>query len=179
MHPFLTATRDATSRCRCNADNRLAPSPSSGVLELRVANTDVERALALAQAVIDGSETAGLEVVAVRGGRGHRAGVGIGREGRFTAIRIDGLRMRVPVTEAEIELWLDEHHRRMADEWRLRERGYHVRADGRLRVLLARRHDRPPDPREGWRWSFTDEVDRPLEDQVADVVAALTERSVV
>ena len=176
MHPFLSATRDATGRWYRNADERLAPQPSPGILELRVTPASVERALAIVQSVIDGCKVADLDVAAIDAGRGHRAGIGIGCPGRYTAIRVVELRERTPVTAGEIETWLAEHPRRIVDEWRLRERRFHVRADGRLRLLLPRRHDRAPHPHEGWRWSFTDQVGRRLEEQIPNVVAALGER---
>lgn len=177
LHPFLIATREAADRWHLNADDRLSPQPSPAILELRVARARVERALAIVQAVIDGCGAAGLEVAPIDGARGHRAGIGIGRPGRYTAIRVEELRKRVPVSRAEIDQWLAEDMLRRSDDWRLRERGFWVCADGRLRLLLPPRYDRAPDGREGWRWSFTDQVDQPLEEQIPDVVAALRERA--
>jgi hypothetical protein len=178
MHPFLEAPRDAALQWHLTADDRLSPQPHPGILELRVSRLQLDRALTLSQAAIDGCLERGLDVAAVDRGRNHRAGVGVGEPGKYCAIRVVELRERIPIDEQGIERWLAEASRRISDEWILRERGYQVRAGGRLRVRLARRYDPSPRAPAGWRWSFTDQVGRPLEDQLDDIVDTLYERSI-
>lgn len=176
MHPFLVATREAAASWHCTADERLSPWPEPGILELRVAPAQLDRALAIAQAVIFASENAGMEIAAVAAGRGHRAGIGIGRDGRFTAVRIEEGRDLLTLTDQEIERWLEDHQTWFHREWEVRERHAVPRADGRLRLVIPRRYDRSPDSEAGWRSSFADQVGRSLEEKLNDVVTALLQR---
>jgi hypothetical protein len=177
LHPFLLATREAAASWHCTADGRLSPQPEPGILEARVAPAQLDRALAIVQAVIAACEHAGMDITAVARGRGHRAGIGVGRDGRFTAVRIEEGRDLETLTDRDIEQWLEDHPRWFDREWALRERHARPRANGRLRLLLPRRHDRSPDPRAGWRSSFADQVGSPLEEKLTDVVVALVQRA--
>jgi hypothetical protein len=177
MHPFLIATEEAAKSWHCTADERLSPQPQPGVLEARVSRGQVDRSLAIAERLIVACEEAGMEVVALDTGRGHRAGIGVGRNGRFTAVRIEERRDLIALTDEEIERWLQAHPTWWEREDVLRERHATPRANGKLRLLLPRRHDRSPDPQFGWRSSFSDEEGRPLEEKVREVVDALVQRA--
>jgi hypothetical protein len=176
MHPFLTATREAATSWICTPDGRLSPQTAPGIAEVRVSRAQLERALELLDAVAAECEARGLEVSPVARTRFHRAGIGIGRGGKLTAIRVEERRELVPFSEEALERWRPE-----AEDWiwrrepEMRERGWCPRANGRLRLRLPRRHD--PSPTDGWRHSFSDQAERPLEHQLGDMVTALWARA--
>lgn len=176
MHPFLTATREASSSWICTPDGRLSPQTAPGIAEIRVSRGQVDRTLELLDAIAAHSEAQGLEVAPVRRTRSHRAGIGIGRGGGLTAIRVDERRDLAEFSEHALECWRAEAETWIGvREFDMRERGWCPRANGRLRLLLPRRHD--PSPTGGWRHSFSDQPERPLETQLDDVVAALLART--
>jgi hypothetical protein len=175
-HPFLIATRNATASWRCTPDGRLSPQTKPGILEMRIAPARLDRALAIAQAVISQCEDTGLEVAAVQRGRAHRAGVGIGGVGRFAAVWIIEGRDRVTLSGDDLARWVEGNPWWFHPDPELPAHHTCPRANGKLRLLLPRRHDPPPEPYAGWRASFTDQVGRSLEEQVPDVVAALVHR---
>ena len=160
------------------ADDRLAPQCAPGILELRVSAAQRDRALDLTDQVIANCAERGLTVADVERRPAQRAGIGIGAPGAPCPIHVLEMRERVTLDEQGIKEWLAEARRGPFDEMVLRDRGYQARADGRLRFRLARRHDRSPHAPDGWRWSFTDQQGRPLEQQVDEIVAAVYERSV-
>lgn len=176
MHPFLTATREAAASWICTPDGRLSPQTAPGIAEVRVSREQLDRTLAVLDAVVAECGAQGLEVAPVGRTRWHRAGIGIGRGGELTAIRVEERRDLVAFSEEALERW-----RPAAEEWirsrefEMRERGWCQRANGRLRLRLPRRHD--PSPTDGWRHSFSDQPKRPLEVQIGDIVAALLARA--
>jgi len=176
-HPVVTATLEAAQGWGRTQDQRLAPRPEPGLVEARVARESLDRALRIMQTLIDACSTSGMEVAALQRARTHRAGVGFGRVPHLTAIRIEEVRYRMPFAELDLEQWRNENVVWDSDEDRLRTQGWIPRASGRLRLRLPRRHDRPPRGETGWRFSFTDQVGRPLEAQLSDVLAALDDRS--
>jgi hypothetical protein len=175
MHPFLTATREAATSWICTPDGRLSPCTAPGIAEVRVSREQLDRTLELLDAVVAECEVQGLEAAPVSRTRLHRAGVGVGRSGELTAIRVEERRELVRFTEEALERWRPE-----AEDWiwrrefEMRERGWCPRANGRLRLRLPRRHE--PSPTGGWRHSFSDQPERPLEAQIGDIVAALSAR---
>jgi hypothetical protein len=177
MHPVLAATLEAVDTWYVNGDDRLSPQTSPGLLELRVARGNVERALSIVQAVLDGAEAEGLSVAALGRSRRHRPGIGVGKSGMYTALRVEELRRRVPLTSEQMARAQKELTQGKGWAWRVVERGHYVVADGRLRLRLERRYDRSPDARRGWRWSYTDQPSAPLEVQVPDVVETLKIRA--
>jgi hypothetical protein len=177
VHSTLEATLDAAQQWYQTADDRLAPQCAPGILDVRVSAAQMTRALDLTDQVIAGCMERGLTVQDVERRQGQRAGIGIGPPGAPCPIHVVELRERVFLDEEGIERWLAAAHRGPFDEMVLRDRGYQVRADGRLRFRLARRHDPSPYVPVGWRWSFTDQVGRRLEQQVDVIVAAIYERS--
>lgn len=175
MHPFLIATREAAASWICTPDGRLAPWTAPGIAEVRVSREQLERTLELLDAAAAECGGLGLEVAPVGRTRSHRAGVGIGR-GELIAIRVEERRDLVAFSEEALERWRPE-----AEEWirvrefEMRKLGWCRRANGRLRLRLPRRHD--PSPTGGWRHSFSDQPECPLEKQLGDIVAALSARS--
>jgi hypothetical protein len=176
MHPFLTGTREAAASWICTPDGRLSPRAAPGIAEVRVSRKQLDRTLELLDAIARECEAQGLEVTPVGHTRSHRAGIGIGRGGELTAIRVEERRDLVAFSEEALERWRPE-----AETWiwsrelDMRERGWCPRANGRLRLRLPRRYE--PSPTGGWRHSFSDQPERPLEAQLGDIVAALWERA--
>jgi hypothetical protein len=118
-----------------------------------------------------------MEVRDLQYARGQRPGVGIGRGKQFAAIKIEELRRLVALSDFDPEQWESELGVWWGRDEELRERGWVPRVDGRLRVRLPRRYDRPPHGEAGWRFSFTDQVGRPLESQLDEIVQAFWERA--
>ena len=176
-HPFVLATLEEAQRWHQTQDQRLVPQPQPGIVEVRVARENVDRALRIVQALIDAGLASGMEVAAVSRTRDHRAGVGIGRGHQMTAMRIEDVRYRFPFADLDLEQWRNENPIWTYDEDRLRDLGWVPRASGKLRLRLPRHYDTAPRGEAGWRFSFTDQVGRPLDAQLADILTALDDRS--
>jgi hypothetical protein len=175
-HEAVAATLEAVTQWHATPDERLSPYPTPGILELRVTQASVDRALRLFQAIAAASEELGMEVRPVGRGRHHRPGVGIGRGLAITPLRIEEQRSRVPISEIDLEDYLRRDLRWIFREEDLRKRGWVPLADGRLRVLLSRRFDRPP-PGHAWCSRFSDQVGRPLEAKLGELVRQLETRA--
>ncbi len=176
--PIVAATSEAACRWHLTPDGRLQPDTEPGIVETRVSPAQLDRALRLLQALIQASKARGLEPRPLERARGQRAGVGIGRYGNLVAVRLTEIRKLVAFADLDLDQWRRETPAWLIREDELRERGWVPRASGQLRILLPRRYGRPPRGERGWRFSFTDQVGRPLEDQLADVVRALEDRTV-
>ena len=176
-HPIVAATRDAAQRWQLLADGRTQPFYEPGLVEIRVSRPQLERALSMLQELIDGALDCGLEVGPVVRARCQRAGVGIGRAAHLVPVHLVEIRTLVPFDQLDIDEWRSATPAWSVREFELRDRGWAPRPSGRLRLRLPRRHDRPPREEAGWRFSFTDQVGRPLERQIADAVQALVGRA--
>jgi hypothetical protein len=177
-HPFVKATLEHAQGWGVTPDGRLQPEPEPGVVEIRVSPVQLDRALRLVQALIDAGTARGMQASKVVRAREHRPGIGIGRGGQATALRVEEIRCLVAFADLDLEQWRQESpHWAWMREDELRERGWVPRACGKLRVLLPRRYGRAPRGEAGWRFSFTDQTGRPLEVQLNDVVLALEDRS--
>jgi hypothetical protein len=172
----VAATLRAIEPWHTTPDGRLSPRPAPGILELRVAPESVDRALRMFQAVVVASHELGMDVREQVGARHQRPGVGIGRGGIVTALHVEELRSRVAISGDDLEEYLRRDLRWILREDELRDRGWVPMADGRLRVVLPRRFDRPP---EGITWCsrFSDQVGRPLEAKLQELLVQLDARS--
>jgi hypothetical protein len=172
----VAATLRAIEQWHATPDGRLSPRPAPGILELRVAPGSVDRALRMFQAVVVASQELGMDVRGVVGARHQRPGVGIGRGGIVTALDVEELRSRVAISGDDLEEYLRRDLRWILREDELRDRGWVPMADGRLRIVLPRRFDRPP---EGIAWCsrFSDQVGRPLEAKLQELLVQLDARS--
>lgn len=176
-HPFVTNTWHAAAAWHATPDDRLSPQAEPGIVDVRVSRRHLPRALRLVQVVIERSSDVGLEVAPVNRAPRCRAGIGIGRDGAYTPVRVQELRDRLHFADLDLERWRREHPVWLFREDEMRERGWVPRANGKLRLVLPRRYDRPPAPDYGWRSTFTDQDGRPVEQQVTDAVAALAQRA--
>ena len=169
VHPAVIATLDVAASFHSTADGRLSPRVEPGLFEVRVSTAQLQRAAQVLQRLVDGALERKLAIASVNRTRSHRAGVGIGVDPHFTAIKMVEQRDRVPMTEAEIENWLTYNYY-------LRDRPptHRPKANGRLQILLPRRYDRTDEP--GWRCVFSDEPGRSLDDKLPDVLNALEKR---
>jgi hypothetical protein len=176
MHPVIEATRAAARGWHRTPDGRLVPDVQAGLLELRVSPGELERALSVAQAVIDQSIARGMTVSGVERGRKQRPGLAIGRGSSLTPLAVKELRRRVPLAEVDAETWREDTRYWWMEAEELEARGIVARPSGRLRLVLPRRHDRPPRHELGWRFSFTDQTGRALEAQIGEVISAIEDR---
>ena len=176
MHRVIEATRVAAGAWHRTPDGRLVPHVEPGILELRVSPGELERALSLAQALIEQSVARGMTVSNVERDRKRRPGVAIGR-GRFlTALAVKEVRCLVPFAEVDGETWREDTRLWWEEAEALEARGLVPRPSGRLRLLLPRRYGRPPHQERGWRFSFTDQTGRALETQIGEVLSAVEDR---
>jgi hypothetical protein len=176
-HPFVTRTWHTAATWHATPDDRLSPQPEPGIVDARVSRHQLPRALRLVHVVIERSSEVGLKVAPVNRAHRCRAGIGIGRDGAYTPVRVQELRDRIAFADLDLDRWRREHPVWYIREEELRDRGWVPRANGKLRLVLPRRYDYPPTPEGGWRSTFTDQEGRPVEEKVSDVVAALAERA--
>jgi hypothetical protein len=176
MHPLIEATRSAARDWHRTPDGRLVPQVEPGVVEVRVSPDQFERALSLAQAVIEQCVARGMTVGNVERNRKRRPGVGIGRGGELTAITVEEVRCLMPFADVDAERWREDTRLWWYRAEELEARGLVPRPGGRLGLTLPRRYDRPPRQEKGWRFSFKDQTGRALEMQITDVVAAIDDR---
>jgi len=177
IHSSIVATRDAAKLWHPAPDGRLSHWAEPGIIDLKVSPMQLDRAFRIVQYVIDLSRLHGMEVRELQRARGQRPGIGIGLRRHLAAINVSELRHLVPFGELDLEHCDQESRLWWTHEEEFRERGYVARADGRLRLRLPRRYDRPPRGQAGWRFSFTDQVGCPLENQVEEIVLALRSRA--
>lgn len=177
VHPVVEATRLAAGGWHRTPDGRLVPHVQPGILDVRVSPGELERALNLAQALIQQCVSGGMTVASVERGLKQRPGVAIGRGPHLTPIAIKEIRRLVPLIEVDSRTWREDTRLWWLEAEAFEARGIVPRPSGRLRLLLPRRYVRPPRQERGWRFSFTDQTGRPLEMQVGEVVSAIEDRS--
>jgi hypothetical protein len=176
-HPVIEATRVAARAWHRTPDGRLVPHVEPDILELRVSPGQLERALCLAQAVIEQGIARGMIVSGVERDRKRRPGVAIGRGGSLTALAVKELRCLVPFAEVDEDTWREDTRLWWYEAEALEARGLVPRPSGRLRLVLPRRYGGPPRQERGWRFSFTDQTGRALETQIGEVLSAIEDRS--
>lgn len=150
--------------------------PTAGTFYLRVAPQHVEFVLRALQGLVEASEMRGLEVAPVDGSRLNRVGVGIGSPGNLAAVEVIELRELAPASEEDVKQWRWVNEHRLPDEDPVTQQNI-PRGNGKLRVVLPRRHDWPHHLGPGWRRSFTALAGDPFRVVLADVLGALDARA--
>lgn len=152
-------------------------SGTPGLFYLRVAPKHLEFSLRALQGVIEASERQGLEIGEVQGSRLHRAGVGIGSHGNLAAVEVVELRDLAFAGKKEVNQWRWINDQLLPGEEPPAIRPKIPRGNGKVRVVLPRRHDWPGSVGPNWRRTFTGPVGEPFQKVLVDVVAALEARA--
>jgi len=159
-------------------DGRIRIWPKPGLFFLRVAPRHVEFVLRALQGLIEASEQRGLEIGPVSSSRLHHAGVGIGSTGNLAAVEVVELRELGIGSERDVSQW------RWINEMMLPSDGPPSatetkipRANGKLQVVLPRRHDWPGPTGQGWRRHFTGLVGEPFQHALTQVLLSLEARA--
>jgi hypothetical protein len=177
-HPFVGRTAEALGADPYTTpDGRIQAVPEPGLFEVKVAPAMLGLTLRMLQAIVDASLKRGLAIAPVTRKRGHRAGVGIGQEGNLAAIWAEERRRLVAASDAALEDWRSANPRWLIREEDYVRRGWIPQGTGSLRIRLSPRHDWPSISGSGWRRSFSDQVGRPLVEQLDIVVDQLEARA--
>lgn len=158
-------------------DGRIQAVPEPGLFEMKVAPAMLGLTLRMLQAILDASLERSLTVAPVTRNRGHRAGVGIGREGNLAAIWVEERRRLVAASDAVLNDWRVANPRWLTREEDYVRRGWIPQGTGSLRIRLSPRHDWPSVSGPGWPCSFSDQVGRPLVKHLDSVVDQLEARA--
>lgn len=151
--------------------------PKPGLFYLRVAPKHLEFVLRALQGVVAASERRGLEIGPVERSRLHRAGVGIGLRGNLAALEVIELRGLGFGSKKDVDQWRWVNEHRLPSEGTPPSQPRIPRGNGKLRLILPRRHDWPDPSGPGWRRNFTALAGAPFQALLADVVASLENRA--
>jgi hypothetical protein len=178
-HSLVRATADVYLREHDTFyDGRIRIWPKPGLFFLRTAPEHVEFVLRALQGLIEASEQQGLEVGPVPSSRLHRAGVGIGSAGNLAAVEVVELRGLGTGSERDISQWRWINEMILPGDEPPPATDVKIpRGNGKLRLVLPRRHDWPGDIGQGWRRHFTGPAGEPFLDALVDALAALELRA--